>query len=899
MYSQRTFAMPLSLRALRQPHFRVFALLCGGLLCGVLLAVGQAQVTTTIRPDGTLGTAVTQHGTVYDITGGTRPGNGPNLFHSFDRFSVGTNDTARFSGLPGIANILSRVTGGEQSVIDGRLQSMIPGANLYLLNPSGVLFGPNASLDLRGSFHVSTADFLRFADGALFSAHVGEKSTLTVAPLAAFGFLGNTPAAISIQESELRVREGKALSFVGGDIEIGPFGSLVAPGGRIQLVSVASPGEVGFSPLEPAPNLQVDTFARLGRIALSGAFLDTSGNNSIGGGMVVIRGGRLTVESSSMFADTQNLDGAEIGIDIAGVEDIRVANSFITTDSFGAGNAGDIRLVARSVALTEGTQFRSRTEGVGSAGMVMVAATEALTMAGHDPAGFESGLFSETVGPGAAGAVMVHAGRITMREEATIASNTHGAGPGGSVTINATSLELDQGFIQAQAAKTSVGDAGAIAVTAESVTLTGGAQISSGTHGPGRGGTVRVSAVEVLIIAGHGPEGPSFPSGVFGNAEGPGPDPAGTVVVHADRVIIREGGAIASNTRGAGPGGSVMINATTLEMESGLIEAQNAEGSSGDAGAIVVTARNITLTGGARINSTTLGTGRGGSITVSATDVVAISGHDSGLFTNTAGQGPGGEIVLQARQVQLTDSAVISAKSSGDSNARAGNVTITADDTLLMRGQSAITTEARQADGGNIQVAAQTLIRLRDSQITTAVGSGEGRGGNITIDPEFVILENSQMTANAFGGPGGNITIRAGVFLADPDSRVTASSARNVPGEINIQAPITALSGGGVPLPQTFGAAEALLRDQCAARLREGTVSSLVERGRDGVPGTPDGILPSRLPPAESPDAGRLPRTTRVAPPGVRQPAPPRPSQGSGGSARTVSARPLPLDCAR
>jgi filamentous hemagglutinin family protein len=114
-------------------------------------------VPTSITPDGTLGTAVIQNGHVYDITGGTRPSGGPNLFHSFDQFSVGTTDTARFSGPPGIENILGRVTGGQQSLIDGLLQSTIPGANLYLLNPSGVLFGPNARLDVGGSFHVSTA----------------------------------------------------------------------------------------------------------------------------------------------------------------------------------------------------------------------------------------------------------------------------------------------------------------------------------------------------------------------------------------------------------------------------------------------------------------------------------------------------------------------------------------------------------------------------------------------------------------------------------------------------------------------------------------------------------------------------------------------------------------------
>ena len=98
-------------------------LLSGLLLVSAGLMVSQAAVTSAITGDGTLGTTVTPSGTIYTITGGTRPGNGPNLFHSFDRFSVGTNDTARFTGPTGIANLLSRVTGGQQSVIDGRLQS--------------------------------------------------------------------------------------------------------------------------------------------------------------------------------------------------------------------------------------------------------------------------------------------------------------------------------------------------------------------------------------------------------------------------------------------------------------------------------------------------------------------------------------------------------------------------------------------------------------------------------------------------------------------------------------------------------------------------------------------------------------------------------------------------------
>ena len=230
----------------------------------MLLTVSQAQVRTTVTADGSLSTAVTRHGNIYAIMGGTRPGNGPNLFHSFDRFSVGTGDIASFTGpQTGIANILSRVTGGQQSDIDGQLrtdgQLRSEGANLYLLNPAGVLFGPNASLDVSGSFHVSTADYLRLADGARFVARLSDTSTLSVAPPVAFGFLGPTPAAIAVQGSTLEVSEGQTLSVIGGDAQI-VGGILTAPSGRINIASVASPGEVSLT----APGIDVGSFAQLG-----------------------------------------------------------------------------------------------------------------------------------------------------------------------------------------------------------------------------------------------------------------------------------------------------------------------------------------------------------------------------------------------------------------------------------------------------------------------------------------------------------------------------------------------------------------------------------------------------------------------------------------------------------
>jgi filamentous hemagglutinin family protein len=184
------------------------SLLSSLVLLQALLAASQAQITL----DGSLGPRGPLTGPNYRIDANAGQIRGSNLFHSFGQFNVRPGERATFTGPNTVANIVGRVTGGQASAIDGVLRSEIAGANLYLLNPSGVLFGPNAGLDVSGSFHVSTADFLRFTDGATFFADLGQESVLTVASPAAFGFLGQNSAAITIQGSTLRVPAGQDLS---------------------------------------------------------------------------------------------------------------------------------------------------------------------------------------------------------------------------------------------------------------------------------------------------------------------------------------------------------------------------------------------------------------------------------------------------------------------------------------------------------------------------------------------------------------------------------------------------------------------------------------------------------------------------------------------------------------
>jgi hypothetical protein len=256
---------------------------------------------------------------------------------------------------------------------------------------------------------------------------------------------------------------------------------------------------------------------------------------------------------------------------------------------------------------------------------------------------------------------------------------------------------------------------------------------------------------------------------------------------------------------------------------------------------------------------------------------VAIAGPNSGLFTNTLGAGRGGDVVLQAPTIQLTEDATISARSTGTGTA--GTIRIQAGEHFHSH-HGRVTTTTVQAGGGTLALQAGKLVYLSASELTTSVRGGGGDAGNLSITSPFTILEGSQIRANAFEGQGGNIQIWAQqAFLADPASLVSASSERGINGQVDIQAPVKSISGTVAPLPQAFAQAAALLRNPCAARLHAGTVSTLVERGRAGTPASPDGLLPSRFPLAPldtaiPTHAGRLPHAALLSSLGESQPDP-------------------------
>jgi filamentous hemagglutinin family protein len=949
-----------------------------GLLLSSLISTAYAQVISNITTDGTLGTAIARSGNLFNIDGGTIKGT--NQFHSFGQFSVGTGDIASFNGPAGIQNILSRVTGGTRSNIDGTLRSTISGANLFLMNPSGILFGPNAQLNVSGSFHATTADYIGLADGARFnSVPSSADNLLTTAAPAAFGFLTSNPAQIDVRtgvfdsgaalanryKNILQVPIGQELSFIGGTVNVGagspPQGFVWAPAGRVNLISVASPGEASFN---NDRSINVSGFAQLGDINIKGnSFIDAKN--------VFIRSGRLTIEDAAVFPGLLFLngvpgapapDGGGVDIGVSGEVKITASGGPIVNQPgvnvFAGSNANvvqvqrdvpavhidanavslsgpqaviialrfgpdklnspDIKINTQALSVKDGARIELQNFYQGSGGSLTINA-DTITIANdvnstsatgiraqsrfHPTYGvsnrFGNSAFLSSLTNGNSGSIALNSDNLTIRGPAAISTDSLAFGNSGAITLNTrNALFTGPGTISSQSGL--AGNTGDITITATGqIQMQDGFRVTATTGGSGNAGTVSVIAggpVEMVgtdtritsttvqtadndpaltafarlyntfFLLTRGIPIPNYPS--LRQALGIAPHNGDLMSVLA---ALNNLGLTAVAKVTPGDAGKIIITVPVLTMN-GNTRIETSTGGDGNAGAVVADLGSLFLNDGAAIRSASgttlpppfglfrLGAGDAGTVTITTSDQTSISGRSpttgagSSISTTTQGAGNGGDIVLNSNgTVQISNGGLVTADSLGGTGL-AGNITINAGNQIAMTDGS-VSTRATTSDGGNIALNAPRMIQLTDSRVTTSVESGFGGGGNINIDPEFLILNNSQILANAFGGPGGNINIRAGSFLVNSGGQfptsltgiVDASSALSTPGTVNIEATFTNVTGSFFQLPSTPLEATELLRASCAARFAGGKTSSLVLGGRDGLPLQPGGLLPSPL----------------------------------------------------
>ncbi len=750
--------------------------------------------------DGTGGPAVRLHGPDYLIPASSGTTVGSNLFHSFSVFNLAGGETARFTGPWSVSNVFARITGGAASTIDGRIVCTIPNASFYLINPNGVVFGPGASLDVRGSFTVTTADVVRLGGHGEFRATKPDGSVLSSAPAAAFGFLGK-PAGVSVAGgAKLAVNEGKSLSVVGGVIRIS--GQVKAPGGAVNVASLKTAGTVG------ANDLAVTGVT--GAVVMEGeGSIDLDGEAA---GFLTLRAGTLSMTDSSLSSKTTGAgNGAGMNIQVGG--GVKLVNSSIRSDTSGPGRGGDVRMSAGGgVVLDGGSAISATTFGVGHGGNVSLRATS-VDVRGVDSSGSGSSIFADSDSAGAgggAGNVRVDsAGGIRLMNGANISSTTFGLGRGGSVLIRAGSLVEDgvdgNGFesavLAASQSEQAGGAAGAIQIESRgAIRLTGGGKILSSTFGEGAGGGI---AIRTGALTASGEDAADFVSGVFAfsKLDGAG-GPAGNIRINSTGQIHLSGGArISSSTNGAGAGGTVRIQAGSLVahgedregvFDSGVFASSNSAGRGGQAGDIRIDSTGeIHLSGGAGISSNTDGAGAGGTVRIRAGSLLAEGedreGFDSGIFanSNSAGRGgPAGEVkVSSSGSIELWRGGGIHSSTFG--LGKGGSISIHSK-SLWAHGEDAENfvsgifafskSEGAGGAAGDIRIAGED-IRLSDGGRISSGANGFGRAGSVEIRSVNLTLSNkATINVRAFGSDGGDIDLQSLGRTSMTDSGVSAEA---------------------------------------------------------------------------------------------------------------------------
>ena len=692
---------------------------------------------------------------------------GNNLFHSFQTFNINTGESATFTyNTTSIANVISRVTGGSASTINGPLTLTANGGspNFFFINPVGVTFGAGASVNVPGAFHVSTADYVKFANGEKYYADLSKASTLSVATPDSFGFLGNSRASITVNGLATLNNNNQPISIVAGDITIDSGTVTTLGGGDIRVAAVGkTPVEV---PLADTPTRGVNPLpAANGDLnILNGGTIQTDTATSSTAGSIYVSAGNITIDGNGIN------DGFETILGISSTNISSVSN----------GNTGDVNVMATgNISLTNGAVINADTYS-GSAGTVTVNAGGNITIDGNGSV-LGSSLYNSTRissisnGAGNAGDVKVKAsGDITINNFGYIGADSNYAADAGKVTVEAVNINIDGYGLNTGGLNTS---------------FTG---ISNKTGGANQGGDL-------------------------------------TIISTGD-ILLKNTGQIISSTYGAGDTGTVTVNAGSITVDGqgifGTTGISTATYSGGKAGAVnISTTGNIILKNGGYLASFSNSSASAGAVNIlNAGDISIINGGE--LLSNCYAGGSAGNVTINANSISIdgkgnaafTFTGITSQATLGSTGGNAGNIIITTIGNISLSNAGVITTSTFgtgnagnvKIDAANITIDGNNATSLNSfTGISSGAISGTGNAGNVTVNTTgtLSLIGTGQIYTDTFTtlGSAGSITVNAGTLLIDGAANgytsgilakaKTGSSGQT--GNINVIAKDITLSNGG------------------------------------------------------------------------------------------------------
>ncbi|MEP0914366.1 filamentous hemagglutinin N-terminal domain-containing protein [Leptolyngbya sp. GB1-A1] len=793
------------------------------LIGGTLWVLGCPQpIAAQVVPDDTLpsGERSQVRGDVNaQIDGGARRGG--NLFHSFSQFSVPTGGSAYFNNAADVQNIFSRVTGRSVSNIDGVIRANGT-ANLFLLNPNGILFGANARLNIGGSFVASTADSINFADQFQYSATNPQAIPLLTVSVPIGLQMGTNPGRIEVQGNGynlsvavprfspivrggstvgLQVPTGRTLALIGGDIDING-GTLTAEQGRIELGSVRG-GQVSLS----------DSFAlsypgvrNFGNIRLSQQALA----NASGGGSIQVQGSQVSLADGSIMLIQNQSTQAGGSIRVNASQSLELSESSpdsrfyggLISNTAGVGRGADLTVSTQQLLLQGGAAILANSYSSGDTGNVTVNASDSTQLIGFAPLNPTLG---STIGNGSynsgdGGVVTVSTGQLNLLEGGSLGTAAFGTGEGGTVMVNASDLIRITGqttsFGQSSvvAITLGAGNAGRLIVNTSRLAIQDGGVIATSTAGFGNAGSVTINARESVELSGH-PPGASLPSHIgspapvvpesvqqaFGLPDRPSGN-SGSVTINTPHLSITDGANLTVSNDGIGNAGTLWVNANSISLgRGGSITAATV---SGEGGNIDLNVRDLVLLrNNSSITASAGGNGNGGNIQINAGRLSLLD--DSRLLATVSGVGNAGDIIVSADAVRLSGGAQLRTNTS--SRGQAGNITLNTPNLQLSgrtSGLFADTTNTGNAGnltiqpGGNGQA---VRVELSAGAQISASTSSSGRGGRLTITaPDSITLtgDGSIISAETSGrGAGGNLVLQTGDLNIQNQAEVTVSSS--------------------------------------------------------------------------------------------------------------------------
>ena len=800
----------------------------------------EAVLIAQIEPDSSLGTdasvvtpEVLLRGELADeIRGGAIRGN--NLFHSFAEFNVLPDQRVYFANPIGIENILSRVTGGNLSNIDGLL-GVDGAANLYLLNPNGIIFGPNARLDIEGSFTATTADQIGFNDGSEFSAVPTDNELLTVSVPLGVQF-NDEPQGDITQQGDLAVGAGASLTLFGDRVL--SSGALTVEGGTVQLlgnqvglvdeaaVDVSS-ATGGGTVLIGGDYLGEGTVPNANTTLIeAGATIHADAQQTGDGGRVIVWADGATQFAGGISAQGGNESGNGGFVEVSG----RQALDFTGTVNTQAVNGivGQLLLDPANIFIADAPPPGSITVGLGDGVFadLIYAATEDPEQNSHlTPATVEALLAANDLTLVADNAIAV-LNNVTANSDNNLTLNAGAIGVigavlrqsgGGSIILGTpqtpgNGVAVGLGIVDTSPLPGSTNAGGNVQITTHDLAVLNNGSVSASTLGTGDTGQVQIDATGDVIVDG--------PSAAIANIVFPGATgDSGGIALSANRLSVLNGAEVNASNFGDGDAGQVQITATGDVLVDGpgsRIASQVNLGATGNSGGIVLSTNNLSLLNDAEVSASTFSAGNAGQVEIDAMGDVIVDGARIDSTVAAGATGDSGGIVLSTTNLEVLNEALLITNTFGDGNA--GQVQIEATGNVRVDGTNAAIASqvgsGTTGNGGGILILTNNLSVLNDAAVSAGT-FGAGNAGQVAITATGDVLVNADAVIDSSVSPGGTGDSN-GIVLSADNLSVLNGSALNASTvgdgnagrvEINVTEDIRLVDGliGSAVLPGATG----------------------------------------------------------------------------------------------